>query len=99
MEQHDKLGKVVPPSPVLEERFQQGTRQVVHDRMLADLVREAKLEQRVDKVVASVKAPSNLVIQVKADLTKKPFESWEKPLSRITTTYAEKALSTGSKKP
>lgn len=98
METYDSLGKVVPPVEVLSDKFQEGVRKGVRDRLIESWVKETKLDDRVAKLLKKAPTPETLRGAILQALDKRPTDNWEKPLQTITSQTANKLVKKTSAK-
>ncbi len=85
MEEHDHLGKVVPPSHVLSEKFEESARDLVRKRIVDRILAEAGIDGLVDRACMDLKVPagSKLVGDLRKRLGKTPEKPWEAPLGEM----------------
>jgi hypothetical protein len=87
-------GKLIPPDPVLENRFEYEVRSSLEERITEEILRRADIDRLVEAAIedqgdAIREATENLRREVKKALKRTPVDLWKNPVDRIATRIAE----------
>lgn len=94
MEEHDTLGKVIPPREVLAEKLAAVTEAKVRSVLTAKILADAGLDEQVKRAMRYADLPTeyDTEYEVRDGLGLDKTASWEKPLDQLAEKAAREAV-------
>jgi hypothetical protein len=94
MEDHDTLGKVIPPREVLREKLESVTEAKVRAALTAKILAGAGLDEQVQRAMRYADLPTeyDAEYEVRDGLGLDKAASWEKPLDKLAEKVAREAV-------
>jgi hypothetical protein len=93
MEQY--AGKLIPPLPILTERLVADTRGLIRQRLVAEAIRAARVDEETEAAIAWLqpqitRVEKQLLPTVRKDLAASPAAHWSGPIGKAAETLAAK---------
>ena len=93
MEQY--AGKLIPPPPVLTERLVADARGLIRQRLVAEAIRTARVDEQTEAAIARLqpqitRLEKRLLPTIRKDLAADPAAHWTVPLGNVAKALAAK---------